>query len=252
MSGWRFKSALRARCDDALKVLLQADSYVPDSLKLLYDLGILEDEMGLYVDADRALTRLENLEGAKVSPEVLYASGRVKLDLGQLVPAEEQMREYLKLRPDDASAHYGLGRVYRQGLQFEKAIIEFKQCIALQPKQTEGYYELGDAQLQVGRYAEARAEFEKTLERDPKHGGALTGIGITYFKEKQFEKARETLRKGSDVAPDYQPAHYYLGLTLARLGLADESKKELEIATRLADEDRKRLANRLVLNTPKP
>jgi len=222
------------RMDDALRALLQAQHYVPDSPKLLYDLGILEDEMRLYHDADTTLARLEKI--GPETPELLYAIARVKLDLGQLGPAEEKMRRYLELKPDDASAHFGLGRIYRVGLQFDKARAEFERCIALQPKQTEGYYELGDAELQLDNYASALANFAKTLERNPRHGGALTG----------------TLQKATAATPDYQPSHYYLGLTLARLGRKVESSHELAIATELADRDNKQAANRLRLNEQAP
>jgi tetratricopeptide (TPR) repeat protein len=109
------------RSDDALKALLQAQRYVPDNHKLLYDLGVLEDEMRLFVDADRTLAHLESLGALdSLGPEAVYAVARVKLDLGQLGPAEEKMVAYLKLRPEDASAHYGLGRVYRQGCSLTK------------------------------------------------------------------------------------------------------------------------------------
>jgi tetratricopeptide (TPR) repeat protein len=236
--------------DDALRALMQAKSYVPDNPRLLYDLGILEDEMRLYRDADATLEQLEKL-GAP-SPQALYAMARVKLDLGQLGPAEEKMRQYLELKPNDASAHYGLGRIYRQGLQFDKARAEFQRCIELQPKQTEGYYELGNTELQIGNNAEALANFAKTLERNPQHGGALTDSGIVYFKQKQYDKALDMLQKSIAAAPDYQPGHYYLGLTLARLGRLAESKHELEIATQLADRDNKQASNRLRLNDQAP
>ena len=228
------------RRDDALKALLQAQEYVPDNKRLLYDLGVLEDEMRLFVDADRTLTHLESLGSLdSLGPEVLYAIGRVKLDVGQLGTAEEKMVAYLKLRPEDASAHYGLGRVYRQGLQFDKACAEFERSIELQPRQTEGYYELGDAELEEGRFTEAMANFRKTLQRNPKHGGALTDEGVVYFKQKQYDKALTALQQAVAAAPEYQQSHYYMGLTLARLGRADESKRELDLATQMAERDHK-------------
>jgi tetratricopeptide (TPR) repeat protein len=246
--------ALEARSsgkmDDALRALLQAQQFVPQSARLLYDLGILEDEMKLYRDADSTLARLEKL--GPETPETLYAVARVKLDLGQLEPAEQKMRQYLELKPDDASAHFGLGRIYRQGLQLDKAEAEFERCIALQPRQTEGYYELGDTQLQANNYGDALANFSKTLERNQKHGGALVGTGVAYFKQKQYEKAIEALRKAVNVEPDYQPGHYYLGLTLARMGRQEESKRELEIAQQMAERDNKEGTTRLRLNEQAP
>jgi tetratricopeptide (TPR) repeat protein len=244
------KLALDARreghMNDALTYLVRARQFVPSNPHLLFDLGILEDEMHLYQDADRALAAAEQL--SPDDAQIIYAVGRVKLDLGQLPVAEEKMQAYLKIKPDDASAHYGLGRVYQQGLQFDQARTEFQRCIELQPVQTEAYYQLGDIALGQGNFAQAISEFSKTLARDPKHGGALTGTGQAYFKEKQYVRAQEYLERAVAAAPEYQTGHYYLGLTLARLGHKEDSERELALATKLADEATKKAHSSIQLS----
>jgi tetratricopeptide (TPR) repeat protein len=234
--------------DDALATLLRAHHVEPDDKRTLLDLGILEDEMALYLDAAATLRHLESLP--PVDPNVSYALARVDMNLGKLTEAGQQMQIYLKAHPEDASAHFGLGKIYLLGLQFDKAEQELDRSIALQPKQTEGYYELGQAYLDQDRYQESIAQFAKALQREPQHGGALSGTGIAYFKLKQYDKAREWLLKSTQAAPEYQTAHYYLGLTLSRTGDASGSHRELEIATALAAKDAKQAANRLRLNTP--
>jgi len=233
------------RMDDALKNLLRAQKVEPNNVRILFDLGIQEDEMHLYTDADKVLDHLSSLEPE--DPNLLYARARVKLDLGQLDAAQQNMQAYLKVRPLDASAHFGLGRIYLQGLQFEKAREEFQQSISIQPRQTEAYYRLGETDLKLDKFQESIEQFQKTLERDPQHGGALAGTGTAYFQLKQYDKAEEWLRKATQAAPDYQPGHYYLGLTLARLNKSEESGHELELAAALADKDNKQSATRLQL-----
>jgi len=234
--------------DDALASLLRAQRVEPDDKRILLDLGILEDEMSLYLDAASTLEHLQSLP--PVDPNALYALARVNMSLGKLTEAEQEMQSYLAVHPQDASAHYGLGSIYLQGLQFDKAERELQQSIAIQPKQSEAYYQLGEAYLDQDRYVESIAEFEKVLERDPQHGGALAGVGIAYFKLKQYDKAKGWLLKSTLAAPDYQVGHYYLGLTLSRIGDAAGSQRELEIATALAAKDAKQLASRLRLNNP--
>jgi tetratricopeptide (TPR) repeat protein len=233
--------ALKARSagnsDEALQYLLQAKKFAPRSARLLYDLGILEDQMKLYRDADAALAMAEQIDPQDA--RVWYASARVKMDLGQLGAAEPKMIAYLKVHPDDATAHYGLGRVYQIGIQYDKARAEYRRSIELKPVQTEAYYQLGDMALQEGSFDEAISDFEKTLSRNPEHGGALTGLGETYFKKKQYEKALEYLQHAIVAASDYQTGHYYLGLTLARLGKSKESQYELKIAEKMADAENK-------------
>jgi tetratricopeptide (TPR) repeat protein len=220
--------------DDALRTLLRAKDYAPDNGHLLYDLGILEDEMRLFRDADEALSQAENVIPA--DPNLLYAIARVKMDLGQLAPAEDRMHTYLKLRPDDASAHFGLGRIYRIGLQFDKAKSEFARSIELKPVQTEAYYELGDIALKQDDFGQALVQFNKTLARYPQHGGALEGAGEANFKLKRYEEAKQLLERAVSAAPDYPPCHYYLGLTLARLGEKDRSQEELTAASKMSEQ----------------
>lgn len=236
------------RMNDALTYLVRAQQFVPKNAHLQFDLGILEDEMHLYQDADRALAVAEQLNPGDA--QVMYAVGRVKLDLGQLPDAEERLLAYLRIEPNDASAHYGLGRVYQLGLQFDKARKEFQRCVDLQPVQTEAYYQLGDITLGQGRFDEAIADFGKTLARDPKHGGALAGTGEAYFKQKQYAQAEEFLERAVAAAPEYQKGHYYLGLALARLGRKEDSERELALATKLADEANKKAHVGIQLSAP--
>jgi len=237
--------------DGALAALLRAKPFAPDSVRLLYDLGVLEDEMQLYRDAERVLSHALELEGNVVDdPNLLYAVGRVKLDLGDLSAAEEEMTAYLKLRPADASAHYALGRIYLQGLRYIPAATEFQRSVELQPAQTEAYFELGETFLKQGQYEEAIKNYSVTLQRNPQHAGALVGVGTAYFKQKLYSTAVVPLRKAVEADPGYSAGHYYLGLTLARLGDTEGSHRELETATALAEKENKQGASRLQLLNP--
>ncbi len=234
--------------DGALATLIRARQAEPDNEKVLLDLGILEDQMKLYLDS---ASTLEHLVALKPSdPAAYYALGRADLDLGKLELAEKAFETYLQARPDDASAHYGLGTIYATGLQFDPAEKELHRSIELQPKQVESYYQLGQLYLQQGKFEAAIAQFQTALGRDPKHGGALVGLGTAYFKRKDYPAAKEWLSKGIAAAPEYQPGHYYLGLTLARLGDAADSKHELDLAATLSERDSQQAASRLRIQNP--
>ena len=238
------KLALAARSghdmDGALADLVRAQKLVPQDPSLLLDLGILEDEMELYRDADKALGAALNLQPGDL--KTIYAVGRVKLDLQQLPLAEKYMREYLKARPEDASAHYGLGRILQMGQRSAEAGQEFERSIQLRPQQTESYYQLGVIELDSGRFGQALSYFNQVLAGNPTHGGALTGAGQAEYRQKQYDRATGYLKRAVAAAPDYQPAHYYYGLTLARLGQKEESGRELAIAAKLADEQNRKEA----------
>jgi tetratricopeptide (TPR) repeat protein len=246
--------ALQARArgenTQALRMLLQGEALVPNNARLLYDAGVLEDNMQLYWDADASVSRLQALpEGA--APNVLYLAARVKMDLGQLALAAQDMRAYLQVKPGDATAHYGLGRVLKLQERFDQARAEFERSLALEPRQTESQFELGEIALAQGRYQDAIGEYAKTLAGNPEHGGALAGTGIALFHLKQFAQAEPWLRKAIAAAPNYEPAHYYLGLTLARMGRKTEAQTELAQATRMEQAQSQEASQRLhLLQTP--
>lgn len=227
--------ALSARRNDhsdaALKVLEHARTRLPDDPKLLLDLGVQAMEVGNIAEATDALQSARKLDAN--NPEILYALARVEMAQLHLQPAEAYLRAYLGRRPDDASAHFGLGRVLEAEQRTADAKAEFERSIQLQPAQTESYYELGQIELEVQHDAQATPLFEKVLARDPHHGGALTGMGIIAFHSKNYVQAEQYLARAENAAPSYQPAHYYRGLALDRLGRKDESQRELQTAATL-------------------
>lgn len=227
---------------DALRALMRAQDFAPRNAHLLFDLGVLEEEMRLYPDAEKILAQAIEIDPG--NPENYYALARVQIDEGELALAGKNMKIYLTSRPDDASAHYGLGRVYELGMQFDQARAELQRSIDLQPVQTEAYYEMGDIALKQDKYDEALSYFQKVLARDGRHAGALADAGQVLFREKRYQEALDCLRRAVAAAPAYEPGHYYLGLTLNRLGQKEESERELQTAQKLADEDNKNAARR--------
>ncbi|MBX6360645.1 tetratricopeptide repeat protein [Pseudacidobacterium ailaaui] len=222
----------------ALAYLLRARYWVPDDPELLLDLGIQEESMKLYHDADAAVT-----EAGRLRPDdlkTLYATARIKMDVNQMQASEEAWKRYLALRPDDATAHYGYGLLLQMLQRTDEAKEQFVKSIELQPKQAESYYRLGEIAREAGNIEEARKEYQEALAFDPTHAGAWTGLGVLAFRAKQYAEAEEDLEKAVQYAPDFQTAHYYRGLTLAKLGRKEESEKELAVAVQLADEQNSR------------
>jgi tetratricopeptide (TPR) repeat protein len=106
--------------------------------------------------------------------------------------------------------------------------------------------------LKQNDYDDALTDFHRVLARDGRHGGALAGSGQALFREKRYDEALEYLRRAIAAAPDYQPGHYYLGLTLSRLGQKEESDRELLAAQKLADEENRNAGRRYQLSQAPP
>jgi hypothetical protein len=70
-------------------------------------------------------------------------------------------------------------------------------------------------------------------------------MGRLKFQQKAYSQALELLGKAVAADASLREAHYYLGMTYARLNRKEESKKELEIAGLLEHEEVERHQNML-------
>ena len=61
----------------------------------------------------------------------------------------------------------------------------------------------------------------------------MTGIGRVKFQQKEYAEAADLLQSAIATDSQSREAHYYLGLTDARLGKKEDSEKELQIASQL-------------------
>jgi len=223
------QTQLQAQDDEGgLISLLRAKKFVSDDADLLTKLGILEDRMKVFHDADIALKRSLALRAN--DPTTLYALAHLKVDQQMPTEAAIYMQLYLARKPDDASAHYGMGRILRLSAKPEEAAVEYQKSIALRPEQTESYYDLAEMAVDANRDDKAEALLKRVLERDPRHGGALTEMGIIAFRRGDYVKAEQYLRDAVAAVPEYGPAHYQYALTLNKLGRKQEAQKEFATA----------------------
>lgn len=223
------------REEAALWLLLRARYWVPDDPDLLADLGVEEDELKLFVDADSTLA-----EALRIRPNdlnALYTAARVKMDLGQMQSAEQAWLAYIKQDPHNPAAYYGCGLVLQALGKSEEARSRFKQSIEENPSQAESYYRLGEIARHDGDKAGAIAQYAEALARNSTHGGALTGLAILSYEEKKYDEAERELEAAIRSEPDYHTARYYHGLTLSKLGRKKEAEAELARAMQLSDKN---------------
>lgn len=221
------------REEAALWLLLRAKYWVPDDPQLLVDLGVQEDKLTLFVDADSTLA--EALQIRPDDPNTLYTAARIKMDLGQMQAAEQAWLSYIKRDPGNPAAYYGYGVVLQTLGRDDEARSQFEKSIQLNPNQAESHYRIGEIARLEGNAVDARKEYGAALARDPRHGGALTGLAILDYELKKYDEAEAELEAAIKSLPNYRTARYYHGLTLARLGRKKESEAELSFAMQLRD-----------------
>jgi tetratricopeptide (TPR) repeat protein len=79
----------------------------------------------------------------------------------------------------------------------------------------------------VGRFDDAIAEAERARALDPISSIINANLGDTYFYARRYDKAVAQHRETLGLAPDFGPAHLYLGAALERAGHFEEALGEI-------------------------
>jgi tetratricopeptide (TPR) repeat protein len=215
----------------ALALLIDARKAAPNDPDIQYGFGMVALQMSLFGDAIEAFRR--TLQLRENDPLAFYGLGRAFMGLAKFEEARQQFVQYVVMQPNDASGHCALGMTLAAIERSAEARKEFERSIAIDPARTESYYRLGLLDLESKNLDLAVKRFQYVLEREPKHSGALLGFGKVEFEQKHYVEAVDLLQRA--VASDHllREAHYYLGLTYARMGRKTESDQELQSATKL-------------------
>lgn len=169
--------------------------------------------------------RLEFKDRAEVKPAVVSA-------------------EFLNV-PKKALAHYNNAIELAKKSDHLGAIEELKLALAEYPSFTFAFNELGVQYLKLIRLEDADKAFRSALKVDPDSFAALINLGIANVMMKRYGEAVPILRKALAKNEESAVGHYFLGQSLANLGLFDDAEKSLLTSLRLGGEDMKE-AHRLL------
>ncbi len=222
--------------EKALAYLIRARAAAPADPDVLFEFAVTALRLSLYEDAAQALNLA--LEQRPNEPAFLFALARAQLAVGRVPEAEQLFRRYVALRPADAGGHYGLGYALAILKRGAEAASAFERSIELRPEQTESQYQMGLLASAEGNLDAAAVWFKKVLKRFADHAGATLGLGLVQFNRKQYELARATLERAVSLDSAAAKAHYYLGLTYARLGDKSRATQELALAAKLEREQK--------------
>jgi tetratricopeptide (TPR) repeat protein len=221
--------------EKALALLMDARNYAPDNPDVNSELGTVALQMSSWPDAVEAFER--TLKMREDDPIALYNLGRAFMGLSQFEDARQQFTRYVAVRPDDASGYCALGMTLAALEHVPDARKQFERSIALAPAQTESYFRLGLIDLDAKDLDEAARNLHQVLAREPKHGGALSALGRVAFEQKRYAEAMDLLQEAIASDGSLREAHYYLGLTFARMGRKEDADTQLQTATRLEHEE---------------
>jgi serine/threonine-protein kinase len=105
---------------------------------------------------------------------------------------------------------------------------EFQRALALNPNDAKVRERYSRFLSSLGRIPEALAELERARLLDPNELGIKANLGVVYYFARQYDQAIEALQKILHDHPDFDTAHWGLGLAYSGKGDYEHALPELE------------------------
>ena len=234
--------------NSALTMLIEARTYAPANPDVLFQFGVVALKQSLIDDAIQAFEKA--LAVRKDDPFTMFYLGYALMDEGKFEDARRQFARYVDLRPDDPSGYGALGMALAGLGRPDQARAQFVRSVTLDPKQSESFYQLGLLDLDAGDYAAAQQHLQQAIEIKPSDAATLAAMGRVDFEQKHYPEAIDHLQQAIGQDASLEEAHYYLGLTFARMGRKPESDDQLSLAAQL--EEQRKARGRQVLRLREP
>jgi serine/threonine protein kinase/Flp pilus assembly protein TadD len=164
----------------------------------------------------------------------LYSKGRAFLERRDNVAnidfAVQMFEEALKLDPDFALAHAGLGEAFwmkyeatKDAAWVRRAESASDRALILDPDQPQVHVSLGIVYHGTGALESAAEEFQCALDLQPLNDGAHRWLGQCYMQTGQPDLAREHFEKAVELRPGYWENHTVLGNYYYTQGLYEKA-----------------------------
>lgn len=155
------------------------------------------------------------------SPQVLVATGQVRVLEGRYPDAVSAFQRALSVEPRSDTALAGLAQAYAAMGLPDKAVDAWKQAIALHPRSVDAWNQLARFELQRGDYKDAAQEFGEASRLAPDNAALLSNLGAALMYAGSADASRRALQNSIRVAPSYAAWNNLGNLDLSQNRFAD-------------------------------
>ncbi|MEP7168892.1 MAG: tetratricopeptide repeat protein [Bacteroidota bacterium] len=125
--------------------------------------------------------------------------------------AIEEYKKCIAIHPYHYESYFGLGDVYEQKKQPDKALYYYRTVVQRLPKLDLGYFNLGNIYFRVHQYDSSITVLQKAIALKPDFANAYNSLGAAYFGKGDIDNAILIYKKTLALKPDYADAWKNLG-----------------------------------------
>ena len=107
----------------------------------------------------------------------------------------------LAIDPTNLKALNGLGSVYRNSGQLDKAEAWFRKAVAAGPANQDSHANLGLLLMHRGRYGEGLKQLQQALAADLTDAAAYANLAQAFYETRQFDRAIQVYRAWLRIEP---------------------------------------------------
>ncbi len=156
---------------------------------------------------------------------------------GQLVRAEFEAGEAIRLDPNDVDAFNSLGNIYKDQGRPAQAVQAYRNALRLEPASVDAYIGLANIAAAQGRLADATDLLGKGLAHEPRNLRVQVNLASVYAMRGMSSRAIAGFEAAVRLSPENPDIHYNLGLAYAETGRTREALAALRTALKLDPSD---------------
>ena len=190
-------------------------------------------ERALALDADN-LAAAVGKAAADIQVAISYS---VDDKAERLKSVEANLNRVLSQSPNNAGAHFLMGRTLAQTSRQAQGIEELNRALTLNPNLASAHAVIGVAKLYAGHPEETESNVREALHASPRDPDAYVWVGGMMALAKlhlgAYEDALNLFRRSIELNRNYATGRFYLAATLVELDRLDEAKSEVKAALAL-------------------
>ncbi|HSI88433.1 MAG TPA: tetratricopeptide repeat protein [Pyrinomonadaceae bacterium] len=215
--------------DEALAMLDQAPATGPAAGEVEYQKAAIYDRMQKPGEAVAAYKR--SIASAPANSDAWLDMGTIYYNQGDYDNALLAYQETVKLEPDNTEAHKNLASVYRQLMRYADANVHYRLAEPGYKSNPDLYSEWGYCLAKVNEWDKAIARLERARELSPE-ALDLNNVGWGLYNaaradiannnkaaaDQKLADGRVALQAAVEADPEFEAAHFNLGVTNNALG----------------------------------